>query len=122
MARSLKPELIPQVAERLKAMAEENRIRLLLLLKAGPRRVGDLSEELGLAQASVSKHLAVLRRAGLVTVQRRGTEAFYRIHDPSVFELCDIVCGGVQRHLKEQMRTFTNGKTSRSSSRRKQRS
>lgn len=107
-SHALRPELIPHVAERLKALADENRIRLLLRLGEGPSRVMGLAEELGLAQASVSKHLAVLRRAGLVAVERRGSEAIHRIHDPSVFELCEIVCGGVQRHLEEQLSTLSS--------------
>lgn len=99
----LRPELIPRVAERLKALADETRLRMLLRLGQGPCRVTHLAEELGIAQASASKHLVVLRQAGLVAVDRRGTEAIYRIHDPSIFELCDIVCGGVRRHLQEQL-------------------
>lgn len=102
MPHQLQPNLIPKVAERLKALADENRLRLILRLRQEPQRVSQLVEELGIAQASVSKHLAVLRQAGLVAVERRGNEAIYRIHDQSIFELCDIVCGGVRRHLREQ--------------------
>ncbi|MFW6058678.1 MAG: ArsR/SmtB family transcription factor [Phycisphaeraceae bacterium] len=110
MPGRLPREWIPQVVERLKALADENRLRLVLRLGEGPRRVTDLAGELGLAQASVSKHLAVLRQAGLVSAERRGTEAIYRIHDPSIFQLCDIVCGGVQRHLREQVSVLTGGR------------
>jgi DNA-binding transcriptional ArsR family regulator len=102
MPQTLKPELIPKVVERLKAIADESRIRLILRLGQGPCRVTQLAKELGLAQASVSKHLGVLKRVGLVSAERRGTEAIYHIHDQSIFELCDVVCGGVQRHLQEQ--------------------
>lgn len=116
MPHDLRPELIPKVAERLKALADENRIRLILRLGEGPCRVTHLAEELGIAQASVSKHLGVLRQAGLVAVERRGTEAIYRIHDQSIFELCDIVCGGVQRHLQEQVAVL--GETSSSTRKR----
>ena len=98
----IQPALVPRVAERLKALADENRIRLLLQLRDGPQRVTDLASALGIAQASASKHLSVLRQAGLVAVQRRGTEAIYCVHDTSIFELCDLVCGGVQRHIEEQ--------------------
>lgn len=98
-----KPELIPKVAERLRALADENRLRLIFHLRHEPCRVTHLAEHLGISQASVSKHLAVLRQSGLVTVERRGTEAIYRIHDQSIFELCEIVCGGVERHLREQV-------------------
>lgn len=81
-------------------MADENRIRLLIRLEESPANVSTLQTELGIAQASVSKHLAVLRRAGLVDVQRMGTQSVYAIVDPSVFEICRIVCDGVARQLQ----------------------
>jgi DNA-binding transcriptional ArsR family regulator len=98
----LKPELMSHVVARLRALADENRIRLLMRLKEGECNVSQLTQELGLAQASVSKHLSVLRQAGLIEVSRRGTSAYYRIHDDSVFEMCQIVCDGVIRRLQSQ--------------------
>ena len=95
-------ELIPRVVTRLKALADENRIRLLLLLKQGPANVSTLTGKLGIAQASVSKHLSILRHAGLLDVQRRGTQAVYSIRDQSIFDLCRIVCEGVVRFVDEE--------------------
>jgi DNA-binding transcriptional ArsR family regulator len=100
--KQFRPELIGRVVERLKALADENRIRLLMRLKEGECNVSTLSEELGLSQASTSKHLSVLRQVGLIDVTRQGTQAIYRIHDESVFEMCEIVCDGVIRHIEEQ--------------------
>jgi len=100
--KDMNPQLLARVVERLRALADENRVRLILRLKAGPANVTTLCAELDIAQASVSKHLAVLKDAGLVTADRIGTQAIYRIHDASVFELCDLVCAGVHRHVREQ--------------------
>ena len=97
---NMSDEMIPKVVERLRAIADENRVRLLLRLKQGECNVSALTQELGIAQASVSKHLAVLRQVGLVDVDRRGTQAVYRIRDESVFEMCQLVCDGVIRQLK----------------------
>ena len=94
--------LIGKVAERLRALADENRLRLLMRLRQGPANVTTLSAELAIAQASVSKHLRVLRDVGLVAVERQGTQAIYEVHDASIHELCDLVCDGVVRHLQEQ--------------------
>lgn len=102
MQADLSPELIGRVAQRLRAVADENRIRILLRLKAGPCNVTALATELSLPQASVSKHLAVLRLEGLVEVTRRGNQAIYRVRDRSVFEMCELVCGGVVRHLQDE--------------------
>lgn len=99
-------ELIGQVAERFKALADENRLRLLLRLRDGERNVSTLAEELKMSQASTSKHLAVLRQVGLIEATRHGTQAIYRIHDDSVFEMCEIVCDGVLRQIEQQRLMF----------------
>ena len=94
--------LIPRVVERMRALADESRLRLMLRLKQGECNVSTLTDELGIAQASVSKHLAVLRQVGLVEVERRGTQAVYRVCDESVFDMCKLVCDGVIRQLKRE--------------------
>jgi ArsR family transcriptional regulator len=103
----LNPELIPRVVDRLRALADETRLRLLLRLKDSPANVTTLTGELGIAQASVSKHLAILKQAGLVEVQRVGTQSVYRVRDQSIFELCSIVCDGVTRFIREQHAVLT---------------
>jgi DNA-binding transcriptional ArsR family regulator len=98
----LRDPLIPKVVQRLRALADERRIRLLLRLGESPADVATLTDFLDIAQASVSKHLAVLRQAGLVEVERRGTRAVYRVRDQSIFDLCRIVCDGVLRFAHEE--------------------
>jgi ArsR family transcriptional regulator len=98
----LRPELIPKVVERLKALADETRLRLLLRLREGEANVTDLSRELGVAQASVSKHLSTMRQVGLVQLRREGVQSVYSVRDQSVFDMCEIVCDGVVRHMREE--------------------
>lgn len=98
----MRPELVAKVVERLRALADETRVRLLMRLKAGECNVTTLSQELGLAQASVSKHLNVLRQVGLLQVRRHGAQSIFSVKDESVFELCDLVCDGVKRHLQQE--------------------
>jgi DNA-binding transcriptional ArsR family regulator len=107
MPLQFRTELLAEVVERLKALADENRIRILMRLREGECKVTSLAEELNIAQASVSKHLAILRQVGLVEVTRLGTTARYRVKDQSVFEMCELVCGGVIRHLQEEQRVLT---------------
>ena len=95
-------ELLPRVASRFAALADETRLRLLMRLRRGEANVAALTGELGVAQASVSKHLAVLRAAGLVECTRAGTRCVYRVRDGSVFDLCRIVCDGVVRHAERE--------------------
>ena len=54
--------------------------------------VGEIIEAVGGLQANVSKHLGVLQQAGLVSRRKEGLRVFYRIADPTVFELCEVVC------------------------------
>lgn len=61
------------------AIAEPNRRRLLELLRNGERSAGDLVEATGLSQPGVSKHLRLLREAGLVGVRAEGQKRLYRL-------------------------------------------
>jgi DNA-binding transcriptional ArsR family regulator len=62
------------------AVAEPRRRQILDLLASGERPVGDLVEQLGLAQPLVSKHLRVLREVGLVEVRDQGRQRLYRLN------------------------------------------
>ena len=60
-------------------LAEPNRRRILDLLRVGERPVGDLVDELAVSQPAVSKHLRVLREAGLVEVRSEAQRRLYRV-------------------------------------------
>ena len=93
--------LIELVAQRFRVLGEPMRIKLLDRLRDGEATVGELQVALGASQQNVSKHLGILHSAGMVTRTKEGNHARYSIGDPSVFELCDQVCGGVRRQLYE---------------------
>jgi ArsR family transcriptional regulator, arsenate/arsenite/antimonite-responsive transcriptional repressor len=65
-----------------RALADASRLRLLALMNAGPLCVEDLAVALAVPQPRVSRHLAYLRRAGLVDSQRQGRRIYYRIVSP----------------------------------------
>jgi DNA-binding transcriptional ArsR family regulator len=71
------------------ALAEPNRFRIVELLRAGPRPVNDIGERLRLPQPQVSKHLRVLKEAGLVAVQPRAQQRLYELRAPPLRELHD---------------------------------
>jgi len=66
------------------AVAEPRRREILELLASHERSVGDLVEELRLEQPSVSKHLGVLRRVGLVRVRRHGRQMLYQTNPDAI--------------------------------------
>jgi ArsR family transcriptional regulator len=62
-----------------RAFSDRTRLRILALLRGGEMCVGDLATILDVAQPSTSRHLAYLRRAGLVTVRKCGLWKFYAL-------------------------------------------
>lgn len=91
-------ELLRKVAERFRALGDETRLRLLLRLSEGECNVSSLSEELGVGQASVSKHLATLRNVGFLDVRRQGAQSFYSVREPLAEQVCREMLEGVLRH------------------------
>lgn len=93
--------LIELVAQRFRVLGEPMRIRLLDRLREGDATVGELQDALGANQQNISKHLGILHAAGMVSRTKVGNSVRYAISDPSVFELCDQVCGGVRRQVAD---------------------
>jgi len=71
----------------LTALAEPNRLRIVELLRAGPRPVGEISERLALRQPQVSKHLQLLKEAGVVEVQPVAQKRVYELRPEPFREL-----------------------------------
>lgn len=67
------------------ALAEPNRLKIVELLRDGPRPVGEIAGRLRLRQPQVSKHLRVLHEAGLVEVRSLAQQRIYRLQ-PKPFE------------------------------------
>jgi DNA-binding transcriptional ArsR family regulator len=101
MPHPLPEPLIELVAQRFRVLGEPMRIKLLDRLRDGDATVGELQEALGASQQNVSKHLGVLHSAAMVSRARSGNSVVYSISDPTVFELCQQVCGGVRRQVAE---------------------
>lgn len=78
-------------------LSDPARLRILHCLRGGAQSVGDIGIACDLKQANTSKHLRVLREAGLVSAQRSGTTVRYGISEPLVTALCDLVCRGSQK-------------------------
>ncbi len=101
VSQPLPDPLVELVAQRFRVLGEPMRIKLLDRMREGAATVTELQEALGASQQNVSKHLGILHAAGMVSRTEEGNRARYAISDPSVFELCDQVCGGVRRQVLE---------------------
>ena len=93
--------LVELIAQRFRVIGEPTRIRILDALRDGPLTVNELTVRLGGTQQNVSKHVGVLAQAGVVDRERAGNHVRCSIADTAVFELCDIVCGGLRRQASE---------------------
>jgi DNA-binding transcriptional ArsR family regulator len=100
----LNRDALAMVAQRFRVLADPVRLMILQELHGGERSVGAMTELLGIAQPSVSKHLKALQEAGFVGRRQAGTVAHYRITDPLVFDLCQTVCQGLRERIEAQGR------------------
>ena len=80
--------------------------RLLQELRGGPRTVNDLADATGMAQANVSRHLAVLFASQLVSRERDGVYVHYSLADRDVLKLCELVCGRLESELLERRKVI----------------
>jgi DNA-binding transcriptional ArsR family regulator len=108
--RPASEQLLERITDRLKAMADPMRLRILHLLQGGERCVNDILGHVGGSQANVSKHLSVLRRAGLVACRREGVNVYYRIEDPTVFSICETVCNSLERQVTAEKQEIEQGR------------
>ena len=95
-------KMLDLIARRFKMLGEPYRLRLLQLLEAGEKTVGELANELDGKQPTASKHLQMLFDAGLVGRRRQGSSVYYSIADPMVFKLCALVCQSAADRAREE--------------------
>lgn len=103
---SLSDEAILAVARRFAVLSEPMRLRLLQCLMPGEMSVNELAEAADGTQANVSRHLQTLADAGMVGRRKEGLQVFYSIADPTIFQLCDLVCGSLEKHLAKRANLF----------------
>ena len=95
-------KLVERAAERFRLLSDPTRLRLLNELDLqGELAVGVLALRAGVGLSNTSKHLHQLERGGIVARRRHGTTVFYRIVDPTLSELCDLVCAGLRQQLSD---------------------
>jgi DNA-binding transcriptional ArsR family regulator len=105
MSRHLSAAAMAEVAERFRALGEPARLAILDALRDGERTVSELVDATGQAQANVSRHLAVLHGAGFVSRRRDGTFVRYTVTDVQVYQLCDLMCGRIERDAEKLARS-----------------
>src|SRR3954452_7115229 len=84
------------------ALADPSRRRILDLLREGERPVGELVDRLRISQPGVSKHLRVLREAGLVNVRADGRRRLYGLRAAPLAEM-DVWLAPYRKHWSERV-------------------
>jgi DNA-binding transcriptional ArsR family regulator len=101
--------LVELIAQRFRVIGEPMRIRLLDALRGGPMTINQLTEALGASQQNVSKHVGVLAQAGIVGREKDGNRVRCFIADDTIFELCELVCGGLRAQVDELDQLLAGG-------------
>jgi DNA-binding transcriptional ArsR family regulator len=83
-------------------MAHPSRLFILEELEQGERCVCDLTEMIGVDVSTVSKHLSVLKQAGIVIDDKRGNQVFYQLRVPCILNFFDCVESVLPEQAKAQ--------------------
>lgn len=100
----LAPEFVRSVAaDRLKALGHHDRLRIVEALAGGGKNVGEIAAAVGMATATVSRHLRVLHDAQVVECSRRGNFVLYVLADREVARLAAVAYSGAGKHARRLM-------------------
>ena len=104
------PRLDRLHAEMCKAFTNPARIRILNLLRDDEKAVGELAQALGLAQPTVSRHLAAMRDRGALTSRKDGATVYYRLANPKVMKAFDLIREALVESLRRGARLARGGR------------
>jgi ArsR family transcriptional regulator, virulence genes transcriptional regulator len=78
-------------ADLCKCMSSAIRIEIVHFLRDGPLRVSEIARLTGHPQATISRHLGVLRNGGVLIAHRKAQDVFYQIANPKIIRICDLM-------------------------------
>lgn len=89
------------VARRFRALGVTSRLQVLDALMNGPLSMSELIEATGLSQSNLSRQITELELAGCVLRERSGREVTVHIADPTLKQLCELVCGSLAKQASD---------------------
>jgi ArsR family transcriptional regulator len=90
-------------AQILKAMAHASRLFIVEKLSEKSRCVGELTEMIGADTSTVSKHLSVLKNAGIISDRKEGTTVYYSLEAPCLLKFLGCVEAVMEQNVKKQL-------------------
>lgn len=88
-------------ADFLKSLAHPVRLEVIEYLKAKEASVGEMVRELGVEQSGLSKHLAILRQAGILASRQEKVTVYYSIRDKDIFQVLRPIAEILRKKLAE---------------------
>ncbi len=88
-------------ADFLRALAHPVRLRIIEHLKAGEKTVGQMAKSLEVEQSSLSKHLAILKQAGILNSRQVKVTVYYSIRDKGIFDVLKPISLFLKKKLRE---------------------
>jgi len=96
--KNLSDQDLARVAAFFRALGEVSRLQLLSAMNSDEKSVTALVDATGLSQPNVSRHLAALFVAGVITKRKKGSSVQYRIINGSLSEVCALACKQTMSH------------------------
>ena len=90
-------------AEYFKALSHPIRIKIVHYLKEGERCVCEIVPYLKEEQSNISRHLAALKRAGILSSRKEGVSVYYRVEDENVYKIVNLALYSVKKVAKEKV-------------------
>ncbi|MFH1493093.1 MAG: metalloregulator ArsR/SmtB family transcription factor [Candidatus Omnitrophota bacterium] len=88
-------------ADFIKGLAHPIRLQIIELLKKGEQNVGNIVKALGVQQASLSRHLTILKESGILAARQQGLLIYYRIGDCDIFKILKPIRTLLCKRLKK---------------------
>ncbi len=101
-------ELYRIKAEMFKALAHPIRLKIMELLLKGERSVGDIVKKIGSEPPNISRHLSILKRAGLVFDVKKGQNVYYSAKNPCVDEITTCIRSFLKAKVEAQQKLLEN--------------
>ncbi len=96
------PDIFEIQAELCRAMGSPLRMKIVHLLRTGPLTVNEIASAMKTPQTNISRNLAILRNARVITVQREGTNVVYQVSSPKILSVCDMMREVLSEQILEQ--------------------
>lgn len=90
----------------LKALAHPVRLEILGCLKEGEQAVGDIVSAVGIGQSNVSRHLAALKNANILTSRQEGANVYYAVTDDRIFRILRLIEAILKSTARERFSLF----------------